>query len=245
MCDPKPIFAPGKGRKMRIVVLFSGGASAVPFMLGSDLFEVVGAISSSKSASGIEKLRKLAIPVEVLDIKEFYAGRPISDMSVRREYEERLIQIIKEKGWRPDVIACSGYMYILTERFLREFPNRVLNVHPADLSITEGGRRKYTGLHAVRDQIEAGERETRSTIHLMNEIPDQGPIIVISEPLPVEGRSPEEQQSLMKEKCDGPAYRKALELIARGMVAVDCDGNVYILKNGKWVRGFVRMGEEI
>jgi len=244
MCDPKPIFSPDKGRKMRIVVLFSGGASAVPLILGSDLFEVVGAVSSSKSASGIEKLKRLGIPVEVVDIKDFYAGRPIRDMNVRKEYEERLIRVIREKGWEPDIIACSGYMYVLTERFLQEFPDRVLNVHPADLSIVEGGRRKYTGLHAVRDQIESGEKETRSTIHLMNGIPDHGPIIVVSGPLPVEGRSPEEQQALMKEKCDGPAYRMALELIARGMVAVDCKKNVYVLRDGRWVKGHVRMGEE-
>jgi phosphoribosylglycinamide formyltransferase-1 len=244
MCDPRPIFSPDKGRKMRIVVLFSGGASAVPFMLGNDLFEVVGAISSSKSAGGIEKLKRLGIPVEVVDIKDFYAGRPIRDMNVRKEYEERLIRIIREKGWEPDIIACSGYMYVLTERFLQEFPDRVLNVHPADLSIVEGGRRKYTGLHAVRDQIEAGEKETRSTIHLMNEVPDHGPIIVVSGPLPVEGRSPEEQQAIMKEKCDGPAYRMALELIARGMVAIDCKKNVYVLRDGRWVKGHIRMGEE-
>lgn len=245
MCEPKPLFSPQKEkRKMRVVVLFSGGASAVPFMLGSDDFEVVGAISSSKNASGIEKLKKLGIPVEVVDIKEFYAGRPISDMNIRSEYEEKLIQVIREKNWNPDLIACSGYMYVLTPRFLREFPNRVLNVHPADLSIVEGGKRKYTGLHVVRDQIEAGEKATRSTIHIMNEIPDHGPIVVVSPPLPVEGRSPEEQQNLMKERCDGPAYRKALELIARGMVAIDCEGNVYILKDGKWEKGFVRMGEE-
>jgi len=244
MCEPKPLFSPQEGRKMRVVVLFPGGASAVPFMLDSDDFEVVGAISSSKNAPGIEKLRKLGIPVEVLDIKDFYAGRPISDMSVRSEYEEQLIRIIRGKGWNPDIIACSGYMYVLTPRFLREFPNRVLNVHPADLSIVEGGRRKYTGLHVVKAQIEAGEKETRSTVHIMNELPDQGPIVVVSPPLPVEGRSPEEQQNLMKEKCDGPAYRRALELIAEGRVAVDCDGNVYILRDGRWVKGFVRMGEE-
>jgi phosphoribosylglycinamide formyltransferase-1 len=213
-------------------------------MLCNDLFEVVGAISSSKSAGGIEKLKRLGIPVEVVDIKDFYAGRPIRDMNVRKEYEERLIRIIREKGWEPDIIACSGYMYVLTERFLQEFPDRVLNVHPADLSIVEGGRRKYTGLHAVRDQIEAGEKETRSTIHLMNEVPDHGPIIVVSGPLPVEGRSPEEQQAIMKEKCDGPAYRMALELIARGMVAIDCKKNVYVLRDGRWVKGHIRMGEE-
>ncbi|MEM2878076.1 MAG: formyltransferase family protein [Candidatus Hadarchaeales archaeon] len=235
-----PLHIPVEGKKMRIVVLFSGGASAVPFMVGEKNYEVVGAISSNKNASGIKKLQEMGIPVKVLDIKDFYGSRPISDMLVREEYDGRLVSMIREMGWKPDIIACSGYMYVLTRRFLSEFPNRVLNVHPADLSITRNGRRVYTGMNVVKDQIEAGERFTRSTVHIMNESPDQGPIIVVSDPLPVEGRRPEEQQALMKEKCDGPAYRKALELISSGMVGFDDNNNVYIRRGDRWVMGFWR-----
>jgi len=235
-----PLYTPQKGRKMRIVVLFSGGASAVPFMVSDKDYEVVGAISSNKNASGINKLKEMGIPVEIADIKEFYGDRPITDMLVREKYDEKLISMIGEKGWNPDIIACSGYMYVLTKRFLQKFPNRVLNVHPADLSITKNGKRIYTGLHVVRDQMEAGEKSTRSTIHIMSENPDQGPIVVISDALPVEERTPEEQQSLMKIRCDGPAYKKALELISRGMIGLDEKGNVYIKKDGKWEKGFWR-----
>ncbi|MEM2874473.1 MAG: formyltransferase family protein [Candidatus Hadarchaeales archaeon] len=238
--DVVTLYSPKRGRKMRIVVLFSGGASAVPFMVGGEGYEVVGAISSNRNASGIRKLMEMGIPVEVLDIREFYGDRPITDMRVREKYDEELISIIKRKGWDPDIVACSGYMYVLTGRFLREFPNRVLNVHPADLSILRGGKRAYTGLHVVRDQIEAGEKYTRSTVHIMNEDPDQGPIVVVSDPLPVEGRSPEEQQALMKERCDGPAYRKALDLISSGMVGMDAEGRIYIRRGDDWVMGFWR-----
>lgn len=226
---------------MRVLVLFSGGASALPFMVGGKGHEVIGGISSSKSASGISRFQSLGIPVEVVDIKEFYAGRPIKDMQVRGEYEKRLISVIEEKGWEPDVVACSGYMYVLTPVFLKRFPNRVLNVHPADLSIEEWGRRKYTGLHAVRDQLEAGEKVTRSTVHVMIEEADQGPILVISPPLPVEGRSPEEQQELMKVKCDGPAYREVLRLLSEGRFALDERGRTYVRTGGGWKEGYVRM----
>ncbi|MEM2978542.1 MAG: formyltransferase family protein [Candidatus Hadarchaeales archaeon] len=237
----RPIYEPGEGRKMKVLVLFSGGASALPFMVGGKEYEVIGGISSSKSASGISRFQSLGIPVEVVDIKDFYAGRPIKDMQVRGEYERRLLSVMEEKGWEPDVVACSGYMYVLTPVFLKRFPNRVLNVHPADLSIEEGGRRKYTGLHAVRDQLEAGEKVTRSTVHVMIEEADQGPILVISPPLPVEGRSPEEQQELMKVKCDGPAYREALRLLSEGRFALDERGRTYVRTDGGWKEGYVRM----
>lgn len=231
----KLIYEPKKDRKMRIVVLFSGGASAVPFMVGGEGYEVVGAISSNKNASGIKKVEELGIPVEVVDIHDFYGGKQIKDMKIREAYDEKLLSIIKEKKWEPDIIACSGYMYILT-KFLDGFPAKVLNVHPADLTVKEGGKRKYTGSKAVEEQIKSGEKVTRSTIHIMDEKPDHGPILFVSEGLPIENRSPKEQQELMKEKCDGPAYRRSLEMLSKGMFAIDSDKNVYVKDGEKWVK---------
>ncbi len=241
----KPIYEPKPGKKMRIVVLFSGGASAVPFIMRGEGYEVVGGISSSKNAPGISKLENLGIPVEVVDIHDFYGRCPITDMKVRESYDRKLIATIEKRGWNPDIIACSGYMYILTPVFLNRFPNRVLNVHPADLSIEENGHRKYTGTNAVKAQLEAGERVTRSTVHIMVEEADQGPILVVSGGLPVEGRNAEEQQALMKEKCDGPAYREALRLLSEGRFAIDSERNVYIRKDGKWEKRFIRLPEEM
>ncbi len=231
----RPIYEPRSDRKMRIVVLFSGGASAVPFMIGGEGYEVVGAISSNKNASGIKKVEELGIPVEVVDIHDFYGDKPIRDMRIREAYDEKLLSIIKERKWEPDIIACSGYMYILT-KFLNEFPAKVLNVHPADLTIKEGGKRKYKGSNAVEEQMKDGEKVTRSTIHIMDEKPDHGPILFVSEGLPIENRSPKEQQELMKEKCDGPAYRKALEMLSKGMFAIDSGKNVYVKDGENWVK---------
>jgi phosphoribosylglycinamide formyltransferase-1 len=234
----RPIYEPRSDRKMRIVVLFSGGASAVPFMVGGSGYEVVGAISTNKNASGITKLEKLGISVEVVDIRDFYGDKPITDMKTREAYDEKLLSTINKKRWEPDIIACSGYMYILTKKFLNRFSNRVLNVHPADLSIIEKGKRKYTGSHAVEDQMKAGEKVTRSTIHIMDERADHGPILFVSEGLTVENRSPKEQQELMKEKCDGPAYRETLNMLSKGMFAIDPDKNIYVRHGDMWVKKF-------
>jgi folate-dependent phosphoribosylglycinamide formyltransferase PurN len=234
----RPIFEPRSDRKMSIVALFSGGASAVPFMVGGSGYVVVGAISTNKNASGITKLEKLGIPVEVMDIHDFYGNKPLTDMKTREAYDEKLVSTINQKKWEPDIIACSGYMYILTKKFLNRFSNRILNVHPADLSIMEMGRRKYTGSHAVEDQIKASEKVTRSTIHIMDEKADHGPILFISDGLPVENRSPKEQQELMKEKCDGPAYRETLNMLSKGMFAIDPDKNIYVKNGSMWVKKF-------
>jgi phosphoribosylglycinamide formyltransferase-1 len=230
-----PLYFPRPDRKMRVVILFSGGASAAPFMFSSENYVVAGAVSSNPQAGGIQRLEKLGVPVEIFDIHEFYGEKPITDMERRREYDLELARLVSK--WQPDVIACSGYMYVLTSSFLGAFPNRVLNVHPADLRIIEGGRRKYAGLHVVEKQLACGEKFTRSTIHLMSEDVDHGPILCVSQPLPFENRGPAEQQELMKQKCDGPAYRKALELLSTGCLALDENSEVYHKRGENWIKG--------
>jgi phosphoribosylglycinamide formyltransferase 1 len=228
-------------RKMRVVVLFSGGASAVSFMNDGKKYEIVGAISSNKAAPGIKRLKNMGVPVEILDIHDFYGARPIKDMGVRELFDEKLVSIIKENAWSPDIIACAGYMYVLTAKFLNEFPNKVLNVHPADLNIRENGKRRYTGANVVKDQIAAGERVTKSSIHIMAEKVDDGPILCVSCGLLVENRAPNEQQELMKKKCDGPAYGKTLELLAEGRLAIDGENNIYLKRDNRWESGEFRM----
>jgi folate-dependent phosphoribosylglycinamide formyltransferase PurN len=90
-------------------------------------------------------------------------------------------------------------------------------------------RRKYTGDDAVFDAVTAGEDYTLSTVHVAIEEPDMGPIIVQSQAFQVDqnrvrGMSSKELrqyvddlQGEMKTLCDGPAYLKALELLAAGL----------------------------
>lgn len=217
---------------MKVAVLFSGGASSVPFMVEGKTYEVIGAISSNKNASGIKKLENIDIPVAVNDIHDFYgkfSKEDVSDMKIRRDYDKQNLFTLTEKLWLPDIVACSGYMYFLTNDFLNAYWNKIINVHPADLSIlNERGERKYTGDNAVRDALEAGETSTASTIHIMDDQPDHGPIVCISEHLPIKDRDYKNQQELMKEKCDGPAYKKALELFSTGKVFFDENDSIFI-----------------
>lgn len=80
-----------------------------------------------------------------------------------------------------DYVFCLGYLYILTEPMLTAFPERIVNLHDADLT----RHRRYPGLHATRDAIVAGECVTRSSLHLVNEELDGGPVLHVSEAYPV------------------------------------------------------------
>jgi len=83
-----------------------------------------------------------------------------------------------------DVVLLLGYIYIVREPLLSAFP--ILNIHDSDLRITRpNGERRYIGLRSTRDAILAGEKETRSTLHVVTEKLDGGPIVSVSRAYPV------------------------------------------------------------
>jgi folate-dependent phosphoribosylglycinamide formyltransferase PurN len=138
-------------------------------------------------------------------------------------------------------------MSIVTSTFLEHYEARVINVHPADLSVKVDGRRRYTGMNAVRDAILAGEKTLRSTTHIVRPEVDYGEILMRSSPIEVilpEGlrvsalhkgenieilkRVVSENQARLKERGDWVIYPKTLEMIGEGRYALNGQGNIYI-----------------
>jgi hypothetical protein len=75
---------------------------------------------------------------------------------------------------------------------LSAFPERIVNIHDGDLTIRgRDGERRYVGLHSTLDAIRAGERSTRSSVHLVTEKVDGGPILMLSESYEVPGAAAE------------------------------------------------------
>jgi folate-dependent phosphoribosylglycinamide formyltransferase PurN len=114
-------------------------------------------------------------------------------------------------------------MRILPKIFLDMFPNRVLNVHPADLSVKdmETGKRLFTGSDAVEKAYNASVKQMRSTIHFVNEEVDGGPICYVSPPHETDYTlSSAENQNIMKDVCDGPAGQEALRMFYTGKITL-------------------------
>ena len=109
---------------------------------------------------------------------------PIRSYDDRRVYDALTVHVLKELGVRH--VLLLGYLFVLTDVMLHAFPNRIYNIHDSDLTLRHpNGERKYVGLHSTRDAILAGERETRSTLHLVTEKLDGGPILALSRGYPV------------------------------------------------------------
>jgi folate-dependent phosphoribosylglycinamide formyltransferase PurN len=270
---PEPIFNPEKGA-MRVACFASGsGTNARKIIMRSmepdSQFSVVLLFSdvrddrTTKSGEKMCHTKELAeeygIAYECLDIRDFYRekGLPRSDLSVRPEYDRMVLKLIKPHD--VDFICNAGYMSIMTPPLLDAFAGRIINVHPADLTIMEGYERKYVGIHVVEEAIMAGEKELRATTHVVREKVDHGEILVISEPVPVKlpegatlmelaedknlrSRVVKEHQEKLKERGDWIIYPLTVQLIAEGRFSLD-KGKVYF--NGRPVPQGVRLPRDL
>jgi len=210
---------------LRVVVFFSGSASSMRYLLENDenygkQYTFVGAFSDRPEASGIESAKNAGIPVKVHDFKKWRAENNVEagNIDAREKYFFEVLDMIKE--WNADIIMFSGFMLITTDPLISAFEGRILNVHPADLRITDAaGKRKYVGpgTKVLEQQFADGLEGTSSTVHLVVRGVDEGPIIAVSEALPIEpGITVHDHQEKMKFACDGPAYRRAFERISSG-----------------------------
>lgn len=176
------------------------------------------------------------------DIRAFHRLRSIprsaltpEGIEARKEYDRVAKSLVK--AFDIDVIALGGYMSYVTL-------DRCVNVHPADLSIlTPEGKRKFVGDNAVYDAILAGETRLRASTLWTDQGVDTGPLLMVSEALPVSLPEPLERlsgdkdrlfsvagahQERLKEIGDWKIFPKTIEMIARGQFGLDEEGHVYV-----------------
>lgn len=150
--------------RARIVVLLSGTGSLLQALLDATdrpgyPAEVVAVIADSARAGGLRRAAVAGVPTRVVALGD-HADRAAWDAGLRDVLE----------GFEPDWVVSAGFMRILGPQVLSAFPLRVVNIHPALLP-------SFPGAHAVRDALDHGVRVTGSTIHLVDEGVDTGPIV--------------------------------------------------------------------
>jgi folate-dependent phosphoribosylglycinamide formyltransferase PurN len=233
---------------LRIVGLMSGSGTNLRKILehgealrkkeGGSPYTVVAIFSDNHASRAAEIGRDYNLPVIIRDIKAYYQahGLPRRDPALRAEFDRETVEVLS--CFRARCAVYAGYMSVasgvLTGAFLG------VNVHPADLSITANGKRRWVGDHAVLDAIKAGEKTICSTTHLIEPEVDGGRILMISRPLEVEippHKNLEDpidakeialyNQERLKKKGDWVIFPKTIEYLARGFYATDTEGNLY------------------
>ena len=147
----------------RLGILLSGRGSnfeaiADSVAAGTLPAEIAIVISNRSEARGLEVAQQRGLPAVCIPSKGL-------DRTV---YDGSLVAELKKHG--VDLVCLAGYMRLLSAGFIREFPGRVLNIHPSLLP-------SFPGLDAQHQALEHGVRITGCTVHFVDEYLDAGPIV--------------------------------------------------------------------
>jgi phosphoribosylglycinamide formyltransferase 1 len=198
----------------RIAVLISGEGSNLQALLDSvhgrqalpaapsPTIEVVGVASSRAEARGLERAEAAGVETAVF---------ALADQPDRALRDEALGDWLEGLG--AELVVLAGFMELLTPAFIRRFPGRIVNVHPALLPA-------FPGLGSIEQAVDHGVKVAGVTVHFVDEGVDSGPIVLQeSFELPyhrdiaaIEERFHEVEHRLLP---------RAVQLIAAGRVRVD------------------------
>ena len=150
--------------KLSVAILISGSGSNMVQLVRSmnnehPAFASV-VISNNSSAIGLKKAQDLGIPTEIIDTNH------IENRGL--DFETKLIQILKD--YNVSIICLAGFMKILSKKFIKNFNDRILNIHPSLLP-------KYKGLNTHARVLASNDLITGCSVHLVTSELDGGPIL--------------------------------------------------------------------
>ena len=185
---------------LRVAVLISGSGSNLQALIdaiaGEQLpgVEIVLVISNKANAYGLQRALTHNLPTAFIPWRR------------REEAESRIAALLHL--FQADLIVLAGWMRILSADFITQFPQRIINLHPALLP--DDGGPTYTtsdgtiipalrGLHVIQQALDAGLKVTGSTVHYVIPEVDAGPVLCRTEVAIEPGDTEETLQERLKE----------------------------------------------
>ena len=149
----------------KFAVFISGNGSNLQAIIdshkkGEIKAELALVISSSEKAFGLKRAEKAGVKSMVFNPAN-YTNRQSVDRDI----------VIALKEHKIDFIVLAGYMRLLTPYFIKNFPNKIINVHPSLLPA-------FKGASGIKDAFTYGVKQTGVTVHFVNDKMDAGPIIM-------------------------------------------------------------------
>lgn len=120
--------------------------------------EIAVVISNKADAKGLETARAMGLEAVCIPSKGLK----------REEYDSRVVALLKQK--QVDLVCLAGFMRLLSAWFVEQFPNRILNIHPALLP-------SFPGLDGQQQALEHGVKFSGCTVHFVDAGLDSGPIV--------------------------------------------------------------------
>lgn len=151
-------------KKKRVGVLISGRGSNMMALVEAARApdypaEIVCVVSNNNDAGGIETARKSGIATHIVNHRDF-ATREAFDAAMNAYLQTQKL----------DLVACAGFMRIITPVLISPWEGRMINIHPSLLPL-------YKGLHTHERALADGQKEAGCTVHFVTAAVDDGPII--------------------------------------------------------------------
>ena len=207
---------------LKLAVLVSGG--------GTNLQAIIDAISAGKitnacisvvisnnaNAYAMERARAHGIEALCISPKDFES---------REAFNQAFLD--KLNSYNVDLVVLAGFLVVLPEMMIKEYTNRIVNIHPSLIPSFCG--KGFYGLKVHEGVLARGVKVTGATVHFVDEGTDTGPIILQKAVEVEQGDTPEVLQRRVMEQAEWVILPKAIDLIANGKVSVE-DGHVIIAK---------------
>lgn len=189
----------------RLAILLSGRGSnfeAIADQIEAGLLDATIAvvISNRPEARGLEMARRRGLPAVSIP----------SRGADREEYDRLLLAELRNH--QPNLVCLAGYMRLLSAPFIREFPNRILNIHPSLLPA-------FPGLDAQHQAVEYGVKISGCTVHFVDEYLDAGPIL-LQAAVPVLNDDTAETLAARILKEEHRIYPEAIRMVLAGQYRI-------------------------
>ncbi len=201
--------------KARICVLVSGGGTNLQALIDAQSSgqivsgELALVISNNANAFALKRAENAGIPAKTVLRKEYPS---------QKAFEDAIKTLFRE--YRIDLIVMAGFMSILTENFTRDFPKRIVNVHPSLIPSFCG--KGFYGIRVHEEALKYGVKVTGATVHFVNEIPDGGEIISQKAVDVLDGDTPEILQRRVMEQAEWKILPEAVEKVSLTIMKGNC-----------------------
>ncbi len=190
---------------LKCAVLVSGGGTNFSALIEAEKKGIIKSchlslVIADREAYALERGKNAGIEAILINRKELG----------KKAFEEKLLEVLKEHDI--DMIVLAGFLSILSPSIIENYSNRIINIHPSLIPSFCG--KGFYGLKVHEAALSYGVKVTGATVHLVNEVPDGGKILIQKAVYIKEGDTPETLQRRVMEEAEWVILPQGVELLA-------------------------------
>lgn len=198
-------------KKIRIAVLVSGNGTNLQALINAQKNKIIKSgkielvISNNSNAFALKRAEKSKIPFEIISKKE---------CNKIEELEKKLKEILK--SYKIELIVLAGFMSVLSKNFVKDYPKKIINIHPSLIPSFCG--KNFYGIKVHEEAIKRGVKITGATTHFVNEIIDGGEIIMQKAVKVLDNDTAEKLQKRVMESAEWIILPKTVEKVCKSLI---------------------------